>query len=166
MKVLIATDAWKPQVNGVVATLGHLAEEAAGLGAEIEFVTPAEFRTVPLPNYPEVRLSLLPPGAMERRLDAIKPDAIHIATEGPIGSAMRRLACRRGLAVHDELPYAISGVYRGAAAGAAAMERSFGVALAAGFSWPQRRGHGRDADIGRRAHRATIPEREIMAARR
>ncbi len=52
MKVLIATDAWKPQVNGVVATLGHLAEEAAGLGAEIEFVTPAEFRTVPLPNYP------------------------------------------------------------------------------------------------------------------
>ena len=97
MKILIATDAWKPQVNGVVATLGHLAEEAAGLGAEIEFVTPAEFRTLPLPNYPEVRLSLVPPGAMERRLDAIKPDAIHIATEGPVGSAMRRLASRRGL---------------------------------------------------------------------
>jgi glycosyltransferase involved in cell wall biosynthesis len=97
VKVLIATDAWKPQVNGVVATLGHLAEEAPSLGAEIEFITPAEFRTLPLPNYPEVRLSLLPPGAMERRLDAIKPDAIHIATEGPIGSAMRRLACRRRL---------------------------------------------------------------------
>jgi len=97
VKILIATDAWKPQVNGVVATLGHLAEEAAGLGAEIEFVTPAEFRTLPLPNYPEVRLSLVPPGAMERRLDAIKPDAIHIATEGPVGSAMRRLASRRGL---------------------------------------------------------------------
>ena len=97
MKILIATDAWKPQVNGVVATLGHLAEEAAGLGAQIEFVTPLEFHTLPLPNYPEVRLSLVPPGAMERRLDAIKPDAIHIATEGPIGSAMRRLACRRGL---------------------------------------------------------------------
>ena len=97
MKILIATDAWKPQVNGVVATLGHLAEEAVGLGAEIEFVTPAEFRTVPLPNYPEVRLSLLAPGAMERRLDAIKPDAIHVATEGPIGSAMRRVAVRRGL---------------------------------------------------------------------
>jgi len=102
MKVLIATDAWKPQVNGVVATLGHLAEEAGALGAQIEFVTPAEFRTVPLPNYPEVRLSLLPPGAMQRRLDAIRPDAIHIATEGPIGSAMRRLAVRR------ELPFTTS----------------------------------------------------------
>ena len=97
MKILIATDAWKPQVNGVVATLGHLAEQAAGLGAQIQFITPAEFRTLPLPNYPEVRLSLVPPGAMERRLDAIKPDAIHIATEGPVGSAMRRLAARRGL---------------------------------------------------------------------
>ena len=97
MKVLIATDAWKPQVNGVVATLGHLAEQARSLGAEIEFVTPAEFRTLPLPNYPEVRLSLPPPGALQRRLDAIKPDAIHIATEGPIGSGMRRLAARRGL---------------------------------------------------------------------
>ena len=112
MKVLIATDAWKPQVNGVVATLGHLADEAAGLGAEIEFVTPAEFRTVALPSYPEVRLSLVPPGAMERRLDAIKPDAIHIATEGPIGSAMRRLAVRRGLpfttSFHTRFPEYIS----------------------------------------------------------
>jgi glycosyltransferase involved in cell wall biosynthesis len=97
MKILIVTDAWHPQVNGVVRTLAQVAREASALGAEVEFLAPGEFRTVPLPSYPEIRLSLVPPGAIERRLDATRPDAIHIATEGPLGHAMRRVCLRRGL---------------------------------------------------------------------
>jgi glycosyltransferase involved in cell wall biosynthesis len=95
MKILVVTDAWHPQVNGVVRTLGHIAREARELGAEIEFLAPAEFRTVPVPIYPEVRLAFPPPGVMERRLDRTKPDAVHIATEGPLGHAMRRVCLRR-----------------------------------------------------------------------
>jgi len=97
MKILVATDAWHPQVNGVVRTLSHVAREARGLGAEIKFLAPSEFCTVPMPSYPEIRLSLVSAGMVERRLDVIKPDAIHIATEGPLGHAMRRVCLRRGL---------------------------------------------------------------------
>ncbi len=97
MKILVATDAWHPQVNGVVRTLGHTAREASAMGATIEFLAPGEFRTLPMPSYPEIRLALTGPGAVERKLDKIAPDAIHIATEGPIGHAMRRVCIRRGL---------------------------------------------------------------------
>jgi len=95
MKILIVTDAWHPQVNGVVRTLSQMGKEAPALGADVQFLTPAEFRTVPMPSYPEIRLSMVLPGMVERRLDAIGPDAIHIATEGPLGQAMRRV-CLRG----------------------------------------------------------------------
>jgi glycosyltransferase involved in cell wall biosynthesis len=97
MKILIATDAWHPQVNGVVRTLGQVAREAPALGATIEFLTPGEFRTLPMPSYPEIRLSLVSPAMVERRLDAIGPDALHIATEGPLGHAVRRVGLRQGL---------------------------------------------------------------------
>jgi glycosyltransferase involved in cell wall biosynthesis len=97
MKILIATDAWHPQVNGVVRTLGHVAREARVLGADIEFMAPGEFWTLPLPSYPEIRLAITGPGDVERRLDRLNPDAIHIATEGPIGHAVRRVCLRRGL---------------------------------------------------------------------
>ncbi|RDV05146.1 glycosyltransferase family 4 protein [Undibacter mobilis] len=97
MKILVVTDAWHPQVNGVVRTLGQVAREAAGFGVTVEFLSPSEFRTVPMPSYPEIRLALASAGAMERRLDAIAPNAIHIATEGPLGHAMRRVCIRRGL---------------------------------------------------------------------
>ena len=95
MKILVATDAWHPQVNGVVRTLGNVAREASALGAEIEFLSPSEFWTLPMPSYPEVRLALPAPGAVERRLDAAKPDAVHIATEGPLGHIMRGICMRR-----------------------------------------------------------------------
>lgn len=95
MRILVATDAWHPQVNGVVRTLGYVAREARALGVDIEFLTPAEFRTLPLPSYPGVRLAFPPPGAIERLLDAAQPDAIHVATEGPLGHAMRRICARR-----------------------------------------------------------------------
>ncbi|KQZ00202.1 alpha-mannosyltransferase [Pseudolabrys sp. Root1462] len=97
MKILIVTDAWHPQVNGVVRTLGQVAQEATNFGVPVAILSPAEFRTVPMPSYPEIRLALTGPGAMERRLEAIAPDAIHIATEGPLGHAMRRVCIRRGL---------------------------------------------------------------------
>ena len=96
-KILVATDAWHPQVNGVVRTLGHTAREARALGYEIDFLSPNEFLTLPMPSYPEIRLALTRPGAVERRLEKLQPDAIHIATEGPIGHAMRRVCIRRGL---------------------------------------------------------------------
>lgn len=97
MKILVATDAWHPQVNGVVRTLGHLAREATALGVRIEFLTPDDFLTLPLPSYPEIRLALIPPGRVAQMLDRSAPDAIHIATEGPIGRAMRKLCLKRGL---------------------------------------------------------------------
>jgi glycosyltransferase involved in cell wall biosynthesis len=97
MKILIATDAWHPQVNGVVRTLGHVAREARVLDADVEFLAPNEFWTLPLPSYPEIRLALPGLADLERRLDKRKPDAIHIATEGPLGHAMRRVCLRRSL---------------------------------------------------------------------
>jgi glycosyltransferase involved in cell wall biosynthesis len=108
MKILVATDAWHPQVNGVVRTLAHVAREARALGAKLTFLNPDAFLTLPLPSYPEIRLALPSPGAVERRLDTIRPGAIHIATEGPLGYAMRRVCIRRGLpfttSFHTRLP--------------------------------------------------------------
>ncbi len=92
MRVLIATDAWHPQVNGVVRSLEHTAFHAAALGAEIRFLTPADFRTVPMPTYPEIRLALTTSGMVGRRIREVAPDFVHIATEGPIG-LMTRSSC-------------------------------------------------------------------------
>jgi glycosyltransferase involved in cell wall biosynthesis len=97
MKLLIATDAWDPQVNGVVRTLKQTAREAAGLGTTIEFITPAMFRTVAMPGYREIRLALATRHMVARKVDAIAPDAIHVATEGPVGHAVRSLCIARGL---------------------------------------------------------------------
>src|SRR6516165_6439706 len=97
MKILIVTDAWHPQVNGVVRTLGHVAREAQAIGAEVEFLTPGQFRTLPMPSYPEIRLALAGAESVERQLDRTEPNAIHVATEGPLGHAMRRVCLRRGL---------------------------------------------------------------------
>jgi glycosyltransferase involved in cell wall biosynthesis len=95
MRVLIATDAWHPQVNGVVRTLTSLAEAANGLGVSIEFLTGEGFRSIPLPTYPDIRLALPNGRAIARRIEAINPDAIHVATEGPIGFAVRTYCQRR-----------------------------------------------------------------------
>jgi glycosyltransferase involved in cell wall biosynthesis len=85
MRILVATDAWRPQVNGVVRTYERLGEEAQRLGAEIDFVTPAEFFTVPAPTYPEIRLAMPGFKVIRRRFADVRPDAVHIATEGPVG---------------------------------------------------------------------------------
>lgn len=95
---LIVTDAWHPQVNGVVRTLGSTAKSLRDLGHEVEFLTPERFRTVPLPSYPSLRVALPSGRAIARGVEAADPDAIHIATEGPIGFQVRAFCVRNGLA--------------------------------------------------------------------
>ena len=94
MRVLVATDAWHPQVNGVVRTLTSLARCVRGFGVSIDFLSPDGFPSLPLPTYPELRLALPSPRKIARRIEQAKPDAIHIATEGPIGQ-MVRAYCRQ-----------------------------------------------------------------------
>ena len=94
MRILIATDAWHPQVNGVVRTLTSLARSASAMGAEIEFLTPDGFPSVGVPTYPGLRIALPNRRKISARIEAASPDAIHIATEGPIGWAVRAY-CRR-----------------------------------------------------------------------
>jgi len=96
MRVLVATDAWPPQVNGVVRTLTSLARTARGLGVTIEFLSPDGFTTFPVPTYPGLRLALPGRRRVAQRIGQIKPDAIHIATEGPIGHAVRAYCLRHG----------------------------------------------------------------------
>lgn len=99
MRILVATDAWHPQVNGVVRTLAMTAEAARALDADISFLTPQSFRTFALPSYPGLRLALPYAAKVARLIEDARPDSIHIATEGPIGIAVRRY-CRK----HD-LPF-------------------------------------------------------------
>jgi glycosyltransferase involved in cell wall biosynthesis len=96
MRVLVATDAWYPQINGVVRTLTSLANGLHAVGVEVEFLTPEGMPTVGLPSYPEIRLALPSPRRIAARIAAFRPDAIHIATEGPIGCATRRYCRARG----------------------------------------------------------------------
>jgi glycosyltransferase involved in cell wall biosynthesis len=98
MRILVATDAWHPQVNGVVRTLTSLARSAAALDADLEFLTPEGFPSVGVPTYPGLRVALPNRREIARRIEAVSPDAIHIATEGPIGWAARAYCRRRKLA--------------------------------------------------------------------
>ena len=95
MRLLVATDAWRPQINGVVRSLEYMAAEAPRFDAEVSFLTPEHFRSVPMPTYREIRLSLATSRAVGRHLAAVEPTHVHIATEGPIGFAARR-ACLDG----------------------------------------------------------------------
>jgi glycosyltransferase involved in cell wall biosynthesis len=97
MRVLIATDAWHPQVNGVVRTLTSLARSARELGVEVAFLSPEGFWSVPVPTYPSLRLALPSARAIASTIGANEPDAIHIATEGPIGLTARAYCVSRGL---------------------------------------------------------------------
>ena len=115
MRVLVATDAWHPQVNGVVRSLEALLREAPALGAHVEILSPLGFRTLPMPGYAEIRLSIAPiirPETVARRIRAIDPDYIHIATEGPIGNATRSWCLKHGRAFttsyHTKFPEYVS----------------------------------------------------------
>jgi glycosyltransferase involved in cell wall biosynthesis len=95
MRILVATDAWSPQVNGVVRSLESLAANARKLGAEIAFLTPEGFRSFPLPTYRSVRCAIPTWGEIARRIELGSPAALHIATEGPIGHIVRRYCLAR-----------------------------------------------------------------------
>src|SRR3569832_663126 len=92
--VLIVTDAWYPQVNGVVRTIDKTAEELRKLGIAVHLITPADYRTVPMPGYSEIGLSLTTHGPVFRRIEQLQPEAIHISTEGPLGWIVRRYSLR------------------------------------------------------------------------
>jgi glycosyltransferase involved in cell wall biosynthesis len=98
MRILVATDAWHPQVNGVVRTLTSLARSASALDVDISFLTPDRFPSIGVPTYPGLRIALPNRREIARRIEAAAPDAIHIATEGPIGWAVRGYCLRRKLA--------------------------------------------------------------------
>lgn len=95
MRIALVTDAWYPQVNGVVRTWNRVIEECRPRGHEFLVVAPRDFRTVPLPTYAEIRIAIAPGRGVRRRLDAFRPEAVHIATEGPLGLAARALCLKR-----------------------------------------------------------------------
>ncbi len=97
MHVLIATDAWRPQINGVVRTLESVIREIERSGSRVTLITPEGFRTFPLPTYPDLRCAIPSSRQIRRRIEEVRPDAIHIATEGPIGFCVRRYCVSRGL---------------------------------------------------------------------
>jgi glycosyltransferase involved in cell wall biosynthesis len=96
LRILIATDAWAPQVNGVVRTIETLQDELLAMGHAVEVIGPDRFRTVRAPSEPSLRLAVLPGRRLAPMVDAFGPEAVHLATEGPLGVAMRRLCLRRG----------------------------------------------------------------------
>lgn len=97
-RILIISDAWQPQVNGVVRTLATTKVELEAMGHTVEVVGPDRFHTIPLPTYPDIRISLFPRRKLSRIIEDFAPDALHIATEGPLGLSARAWALKRGCA--------------------------------------------------------------------
>ena len=108
MRIMIITDAWEPQVNGVVRTLKQTRSELIAMGHQVDMITPQEFKTIPCPTYPDISLSLFPGKKLAERIKAFAPDAMHIATEGPLGLAARSYGVRNHLpfstAYHTRFP--------------------------------------------------------------
>ncbi|MEQ9563757.1 MAG: glycosyltransferase family 1 protein [Woeseiaceae bacterium] len=108
MRIVIATDAWSPQVNGVVTTLTQTRNQLVAEGHEVLMITPEGRRTIPCPTYPEIRLTLFQGRKIARELDAFRPERIHIATEGTLGLSVRRYCMKRKLpfttAYHTQFP--------------------------------------------------------------
>jgi glycosyltransferase involved in cell wall biosynthesis len=108
MRIILVSDAWYPQTNGVVHTLTQTVAWLERFGHEVRMVTPDQFKSVPCPTYSEIRIALLPYRRLARMIDAWHPHALHIATEGPLGWAARRYCIRRGLrfttSYHTQFP--------------------------------------------------------------
>jgi glycosyltransferase involved in cell wall biosynthesis len=183
MKILIVTDAWFPQTNGVVRTLSQTAEYLGRFGHEVRLVTPADFRTIPCPTYPEIRLSLLAGAGVARQITAFQPQALHIATEGPLGWAARRVCLRRGLrfttSYHTQFPeylrsrlplpvalsYAVLRRFHGAAHSCMVSTPSMQARLAAhGFSRIVRWRRGVDTELFRPRAKAFLDLPRPIAA--
>jgi len=97
MRILVATDAWRPQLNGVVRTYERLGEAVERQGSSLVILSPSDFRTLPCPTYPEIRLALPARGRCAGLVEKLAPDAIHIATEGPVGWMVRAYCLRKGI---------------------------------------------------------------------
>lgn len=112
MRIALVTDAWHPQVNGVVRTLGTVIAELERRGHAVEVISPDLFRSIPAPSYPEIRLALTGGRGVGKRIERFQPDTIHIATEGPLGWAARRYCKQQGLpfsaAYHTQFPHYIA----------------------------------------------------------
>ena len=108
MRIMIVTDAWVPQTNGVVRTLAQTAQWLCRFGHDVRMLTPLDFRSIACPTYPEIRLSLLPQRPVARSIAEFAPQALHIATEGPLGLAARRYCLRHQLrfttSYHTQFP--------------------------------------------------------------
>jgi glycosyltransferase involved in cell wall biosynthesis len=106
--ILIVTDAWHPQINGVVRSLERVSEVIEARGIKVHFLTPQDFRTVPMPGYGEIRLSITTRRRVFRMIEAANADAIHIATEGPLGFIARRYCVKHGIpfatSYHTQFP--------------------------------------------------------------
>ena len=131
MRIAIASDAWAPQTNGVVTTLRATAEQLERAGHRVRVISSAGVRTIPCPSYPEIRLALLPGAYVGKELKAFRPHAIHIATEGTLGMAVRRYCLHRGVpfttSYHTRYPEYVAARYP--------------VPLAVSYAW-LRRFHG------------------------
>jgi glycosyltransferase involved in cell wall biosynthesis len=116
LRILIVTDAWSPQVNGVVRTLETLGDELRRMGHTVQFVTPKDFTTFPMPTYPEIRLSLYPGPRIQKIIAQFAPDAIHIATEGTLGLAARNFCVRTNrpftTSLHTKFPEYVHARFR------------------------------------------------------
>ena len=112
MRIALATDAWRPQMNGVVVTLEHTVAALRAWGHEVVVIEPSSFHRCPFPGYPEIELAVAPGARVQKLLDALRPEAVHIATEGPIGLAARASCIRRGwpftTAFHTRFPEYLS----------------------------------------------------------
>ena len=146
MRIAIVTDAWAPQVNGVVTTLQRTAAALETLGHEVRVLSANGHVTIPCPTYPEIRLALWPLKRLGAELDSFAPDAIHVATEGPLGmAAARYCTARRGApaCVHDVVSHAVSAVrvqaraedLSKAALAALALDRENCRRVANGWTW-------------------------------
>ncbi len=116
MKILIVTDAWYPQVNGVVRTLETVRGELGEMGHDVHVISPDQFKTIPCPTYPEIRLALFAKRKMAKMIEALHPVAIHISTEGPLGQAARAYCLKNGIpfstAYHTRFPEYIHARWR------------------------------------------------------
>ena len=108
MKIVIVSDAWEPQVNGVVRTLKQTRDHLIKMGHEVLMITPDGFTTIPCPSYPSIRLSLFPSRKVRQILNSFQANAIHIATEGPLGIAARRWCIKNDIgfttSYHTQFP--------------------------------------------------------------
>ncbi|MBK5265380.1 MAG: glycosyltransferase family 1 protein [Alphaproteobacteria bacterium] len=108
MKIALVTDAWLPQVNGVVRTLQSVRHELEAMGHRIELISPDQYGSLPCPTYPEIRLAVARAATVGRRIEAFLPDAVHLATEGPLCLSARRWCLRNHIpfttAYHTQFP--------------------------------------------------------------